>query len=243
MKAMLLGAGIGMRLWPLTVDRPKCMISVGGREVILRNIDWLRSQDFTEIVINLYHHGEAVVDRVGDGSALGVSVAYSREPKLLGTAGGILAARSLIGRDTFLVVYADNMFDVALKPIVEEHHESGAVATMVLFERDDVASSGVAVVSVDGWIIDFQEKPLPGTERSHWVSAGLLVCEPQLFEAIPDGGPSDLSRDVIPVLLRRDQRVRAYCLGPEERVMWIDTMADLRRTEAMFRTGDWLSRG
>jgi mannose-1-phosphate guanylyltransferase/mannose-1-phosphate guanylyltransferase/phosphomannomutase len=209
------------------------MISVGGREVILRNIDWLRSQGFDQIIINLHYHGEAVVDLVGNGSVLGVSVAYSREPELLGTAGGILAARSLIGSDTFLVVYADNLFDVQLSSVVAEHHRSGATATMVLFERDDVTSSGVAVLGVDGWITEFQEKPLPGTERSHWVNAGLLVCGPRLYETIPAAGPSDLSRDVMPVLARLGQSLRAYCLAPEERIMWIDTMADLQRTEAM----------
>lgn len=230
---MLLGAGLGTRLWPLTVDRPKSLISVGGRAVILRNIDWLRSQGFDEIIINLHHHGDAVVDLIGNGAQLGVSVAYSREPKLLGTAGAILAARSLIGSETFLVVYADNLFDVRLTSVIAEHHRSGATATMVLFERDDVTSSGVAVVGDDGWIKDFQEKPLRGTERSHWVNAGLLVCAPELYETIPGTGPSDLSRDVMPGLARLGRSLRAHRLEPDERVMWIDTMADLRRTEAM----------
>lgn len=233
MKAMLLAAGSGTRLLPLTADRPKCMVPVAGREVILRNIEWLRSNGVHQIVINLHHYAEMVVDAIGDGSALGVAVLYSREPELLGTAGGVLAARQLIGEDTFLVVYADNLFDLRLSSVVAEHRGSGATATMVLFERDDVSSSGVALLTEDGWISEFQEKPPAGTEGSHWVNAGLLVCEPQTYEAIPRMPPSDLSLDVMPVLAQRGHSLRGHCIAPDERVMWIDTMDDLLATEAI----------
>lgn len=231
---MLLAAGLGTRLWRLTADRPKCMVPVGGREVILRNIDWLRTNGVDEIVINLHHHAETVVDAIGDGSALGVSVVYSREPELLGTAGGVLAARPLIGEDTFVVVYADNLFDLRLGSVVAEHRGSGATATMALLERDDVSSSGVALLTEDGWISEFQEKPPLGTEVSHWVNAGLLIFEPQAYDAIPRIAPSDLSIDVMPLLASRDHSLRGHCIAPDERVMWIDTMDDLRATEAVF---------
>ena len=231
---MLLAAGLGTRLWPLTADRPKCMVLVGGREVILRNIDWLHSNGVDEIVINLHHHAETVVDTVGDGLALGVSVVYSREPELLGTAGGVLAARPLIGEETFLVVYADNLFDLRLGSVVAEHRVSGATATMVLLERDDVRSSGVALMTEDGWITEFQEKPRAGTERSHWVNAGLLVCEPAVYDAIPAMPPTDLSVDVMSVLAHREHGLHGHRLAPDERVMWIDTADDLRSTEAAF---------
>ena len=236
MRAMLLAAGLGTRLYPLTADRPKCMVSVAGREVLVRNIEWLRSNGIRDLVINLHYHAEAVVDSIGDGSRLGVTVAYSREPELLGTAGGVLAARSIIGNDTFIVVYADNLFDLQLGAVVDRHRQSGATSSMLLLERADVSSSGVAVMNEAGWITEFQEKPRPGTERSHWVNAGLLVCEPEVFEDIPQTAPSDLSRDVMPTLAHRERGLRGHCLGSGERVMWIDTMDDLRRTEAMLAT-------
>jgi NDP-sugar pyrophosphorylase family protein len=233
MKAMLLAAGVGARLQPLTADRPKCMVRVGGREVLVRNIDWLRSNGVHELVINLHYHPEAVVTAIGDGSRYGVSVTYSREPELLGTAGGLLAARPMIGEETFLVVYADNLFDLPLAPVVDSHRRLGATASMLLLHRADVSSSGVAALDDDGWITEFQEKPPLGTEKSHWVNAGLLVCEPEVFELIPRTGPSDLSLDVMPVLANRQRALHGHCLGPGERVMWIDTLDDLRRTEAM----------
>lgn len=229
---MLLAAGRGTRLGFLTADRPKCMVPVGGRAVLLRNIDWLRSNGVEEIVINLHHHPAAVLEAVGDGSGLGVSVAYSREPELLGTAGGVLAARPLIGDDTFLVIYADNLFDVRLGAVIDGHRDSGATATMALLEREDVASSGVAVIKGDGWITEFQEKPPAGTERSDWVNAGLLVCEPAVYDAIPAMRPSDLSVDVMSVLAHREHGLHGHCLAPDERVMWIDTADELRSTEA-----------
>ena len=231
MRAMLLAAGLGTRLSPLTSDRPKCMVSVGGRAIIHRDIEWLRANGIEEIVINLYHHPQAVVDSIGNGSAFGVRVAYSREPQLLGTAGGVLAARPLIGEGTFVVAYADNLFDLRLASVIDDHRSSGATATMTLLSREDVSSSGVAVTSGDGWITDFQKKPLAGTEQSHWVNAGLLVCEPDLFDAIPAALPSDLSRDVMPNLARRPHGLRGHRIGPGERVMWIDTLDDLRSTE------------
>lgn len=228
---MLLAAGFGTRLWPFTADRPKCMVPVGGRAVLLRNVDWLRSNGVDQIVINLHHHAAAVVDAIGDGSSLGVRVVYSREPELLGTAGGVLAARPLIGDDTFLAIYADNLFDVRLGAVIDGHRRSGAEATMALFEREDVSSSGVAMIDEDGWITEFQEKPAAGTERSHWVNAGLLVCERGVYDAIPATAPTDLSLDVMSVLAHRDHALHGHCLAPDERVMWIDTVDDLRMTE------------
>lgn len=231
---MLLAAGLGTRLGPLTADRPKCMVPVGGRAVLLRNLDWLRSQGIDEVVINLHHRGEVVIDAVGDGSGLGMNVAYSRETELLGTAGGVLAARPLIGDDTFLVVYADNLFDVRLGAVIDGHRRSEATATMALFEREDVDSSGVAMMTVDGWVTEFQEKPPVGTERSHWVNAGLLVCEPAVYDAIPAMPPTDLSRDVMSVLAHREHGLHGHRLAEDERVRCIDTADDLRSTEAAF---------
>jgi NDP-sugar pyrophosphorylase family protein len=231
MKAMLLAAGLGTRLRPLTADRPKCMVSIGGRPIIHRDIDWLRDNGIDEIVVNLHHNPQVVVDSIGDGSAFGVRVAYSRETQLLGTAGGVLAARPLIGEGTFVVAYADNLFDLRLAAVIDEHERSGAIVTMTLLWRADVSSSGVALMSEDGWITDFQEKPRAGSEKSHWVNAGLLVCEPDVFEAIPTTIPSDLSRDVMPELARQPQGLHGHRIGRDERVMWIDTMDDLRATE------------
>lgn len=231
MRAMLLAAGMGTRLRPHTSDRPKCMVAVGGRPMIHWTIDWLRTSGIDEIVINLYHHSDTVVDSIGNGSSFGVRVAYSREARLLGTAGGVLAARPLIGEDTFVVAYADNLFDLRLAAVIDEHRSSGATATMTLLSREDVSASGVAFVSGNGWITDFQEKPEAGTEKSHWVNAGLLVCEPDLYKAIPPTIPSDLSRDVMPQLASRGHGLRGHPIGPGERVMWIDTLDDLRATE------------
>jgi mannose-1-phosphate guanylyltransferase len=231
MKAMLLAAGLGTRLLPLTADRPKCMVPVGGRAIIHRDIEWLRDNGIEDIVVNLYHYSQAVVDSIGDGSAFGVRVTYSREPELLGTAGGILAARPLLGEGAFVVAYADNLFDLRLAAVLDGHRSSGATVTMTLLSREDVSSSGVALMSEGDWITDFQEKPRVGTEKSHWVNAGLLVCEPGVFEAIPASVPSDLSRDVMPKLAGRPRGLRGHRIGPGERVLWIDTMDDLRATE------------
>ena len=93
MKAMLLAAGLGTRLRPLTDHIPKCMVPVAGKPVLQRNIEWLRSQGVVDLVVNLHHYPEVVTDYFGDGSAFGVHLHYSYEPELLGTAGALWGAR------------------------------------------------------------------------------------------------------------------------------------------------------
>ncbi|MDQ3691848.1 MAG: nucleotidyltransferase family protein, partial [Chloroflexota bacterium] len=186
----------------------------------------------TDFVINVHHRPESVVGLVGTGSALGVHVAYSSETELMGTAGALIAARSLIGDQSFLVVYADNLFDIQLNRLLANHRASGATATMAIFERDDVSSSGVAILTRSGWISELHEKPRPNAIASHWVNAGLLVLEPEVYGLIPEHGPSDLSRDVMPLLAGRRHGLRGHPLGVDERVLWIDTMEDLAAAEA-----------
>src|SRR5664280_587901 len=108
LKAMLLAAGLGSRLRPWTDDRPKCMVEVAGRPLIDWTIDWLVSEDITELVVNLHHRPEVLPAHLGDGRALGLSIEYSHEEWLRGTAGAVAAAAVLLGSGRFMVVYADN---------------------------------------------------------------------------------------------------------------------------------------
>lgn len=231
---MLLAAGLGTRLRPLTDDRPKCMVAVAGVPILVRNIVWLRDHGVTDLVVNLHYHPDAVTSLIGDGTRLGVRVQYSLESDLLGTSGAVLRARTLLGDGRFVVVYADNLYKVDLARLEARHLATESAMTIALFWRADVSASGVAVVDGDGRVCRFVEKPSSVPPPSHLVNAGLYVCEPAIFGAIPTAGASDFGRDAIPHLIGAGARVQGHPLGNDEALDWIDTPNDLARTERAY---------
>jgi NDP-sugar pyrophosphorylase family protein len=237
MKAMLLAAGLGTRLRPLTDNLPKCMVAVAGKPVLQHNVEWLRSQGVVDLVVNLHHCPEAVSDHFGDGNALGVCIHYSYEPELLGTAGALWAARQFFFHERFLVVYADNLIDCDLDRLHNLHTTSQAILTMALFRRADVSASGVVGLEEDGRIVAFKEKPEPEEILSHWVNAGLLLCELGVLRFIPPGQFSDFGHDVLPALLAAGEFLYGYTMGPGEGLWWIDTPEDLQRVREEWKGG------
>jgi len=228
-KAMLLAAGLGTRLSPLTDNLPKCMVPVAGKPVLQHDVEWLRSRGVVDLVVNLHHCPEAVTDHFGDGSAFGVRIHYSYEPELLGTAGAVWAAHRFFSQERFLVIYADNLIDCNLNRLYNLHVDSQATLTMALFWRADVSASGVVALEEGGRIVAFKEKPKPEEVLSHWVNAGLLLCEPGVLRFIPPGQSSDFGHDVLPALLAAGEPLYGYTMGPDEGLWWIDTPEDLQR--------------
>jgi len=235
MRALLLAAGLGTRLRPLTESVPKCLVPVAGRPPLLRNIDWLRDSGVDHVAINLHHLPEAVRGAVGDGSELGVDVFYSYEPALLGTSGAVWACRDWLAGDAFLVVYADNVVECDLERLVALHRQTAATLTMALHFRDDVGGSGLAELDSGFRIRAFVEKPGTSAPPGGWVNAGVLVCEPRVLEQIPPARSSDFGRDVVPALLAAGELLSGYRMGAGERVVWIDTPSDLARAEEQLR--------
>lgn len=232
MKAMLLAAGLGSRLRPLTDALPKCMVPVAGTPLLARNIAWLREHGVTDLCVNLHYFPEAVTRYFGDGRDFGVRLRYSSEPELRGTAGALDAVRDWLADAPFLVLYADNLIRLDLAAFLELHHRTAAALTMALFWREDVRASGVAQLTADGQIRAFQEKPAPGMELSHWVNAGLFCCTPAVLRFIPAGRFSDFGFDVLPAMTAAGERLQGYQMGEYETLRWVDTLADLAATEA-----------
>lgn len=230
MKALVLAAGLGTRLRPYTDVVPKTMIPVAGRPLLERNVEWLAENGVRDLAVNLHHLPETIRDHFGDGSAYGVRIRYSYEPELLGTAGALRPLAGWLCEGTFLVVYGDNLIRLELSAMLEKHARSRAVATVALYLREDVGSSGVAELDEAGNVVRFSEKPQPGETGSHWVNAGLLACEPALLDAIGDGSP-DFGCDVLPAVLAAGGRIHGYRMGAAETLGWIDTPADLHRLE------------
>jgi mannose-1-phosphate guanylyltransferase len=229
---MLLAAGFGTRLKPLTDRCPKCMVPVAGKPLLQRNIEWLRSQGVVDLVVNLHLFPELVTDYFGDGSAFGVNIEYSQEAQLRGTAGAVWEARRFLASERFWVIYADNLFDCSLARIERLHLAHGATLTMGLFWREEVSASGVVKLDDDGWITGFKEKPAAHEVLSHWVNAGIFLCEAKVHQFIPPGRASDFGYDILPAMLSAGEPMYGYTLGPGETLNWIDTPEDLARTIA-----------
>jgi len=203
------------------------MVQVAGKPVLQHNVEWLRSQGVYDLAVNLHHQPEAVRQFLASGSRFGVSVHYSEEPDLLGTAGAVAGVTDWLGGEDFLVLYADNIIVCDL-PSVKRHHASlAATLTMALYWREDVTASGVATVDGEGRVTEFVEKPGPGQVDSHWISAGLLLCRPDVLDHIPAGRFSDFGRDILPQLLGSGEVIGGYQMRAPERLHWIDTAEDL----------------
>ena len=196
-KALILAAGAGSRLGRLTERIPKPMLRIHNEPVLETHVRRLAAAGVWNIWINLHHQPEPIRAHFGDGSKFGVRIHYSEEERLLGTAGALHNLAPEFCSGLFFVVYGDNWIEL-------DYAELGAgrrgLVTMLVHHRDYVAESGVVQLAADNRILGFQEKPAPGTELSHWVNAGVYVCQPAMLDYLPHG-ESDFARDVFPRML------------------------------------------
>lgn len=231
MKAIALAAGLGTRLGSITEQLPKCMIEIGGAPLLWRNLTWAAASGITEVAVNLHHRPETVLSYFCDRPAP-IPVHWSYEPTLLGTAGTVRSLCEWLGDDPFVVIYADNLIECDLSAVVSTHRRLAAGATVALFERGDVSSSGVAELDPENRILRFIEKPTAGTTLSHWVNAGLLVLDAEVARRAPWRG--DIGRDLLPALIASGGTVAGHRMAPDETLHWVDTPGDLERTRRVF---------
>ena len=201
-KAMILAAGEGTRLRPLTSETPKTMLPVGGTPLIIHIIRWLKSFGITEIGINLHYLGDKVSRFVGDGTRLGIKIEYSKEDKILGTAGGVKRLESFFAESPFAVVYGDVLTDFDLEKMIDQHFLTMALATIALVTVPNTNEKGIVELNKQGRVLSFVEKPPKGTEKSNLANGGIYVLEPKVFDYIPRGGYSDFAFDVFPNMLK-----------------------------------------
>ena len=202
MNAMILAAGKGTRLYPLTETLPKPMVPVAGKPVLEHTVRWLSRHGIRRIAINLHHLPDAVRSHFGDGSRFGVELRYSEEPELLGTAGGVKQVEGFFD-DPFVVVYGDVLADFDLGALAAFHRSHGGEphATLTLDRRPDAAACGVVELDANDRILGFVEKPRPEEIRSPWVNSGIMVLDRALLAGIPAGRFSDFGREVLPAWL------------------------------------------
>jgi NDP-sugar pyrophosphorylase family protein len=199
-RAMILAGGMSTRLYPLTKHLPKPLVPVAGEPITGNVMRWLASFGYREVAINVFYLADAVRAAFGDGSAFDVKLEYLNERELSGSAGALKQMEGWFD-GTFVVVGCDDLTDADLTSLVRFHRRRGALATIGLVEAEQVNQYGVVVTDRDGRISGFQEKPAPGTERSHFVNTGIYVFEPAIFARIPAGTFYDFGKQVFPELL------------------------------------------
>ena len=206
MKAMVLAAGKGTRLFPLTGEMPKPMAPVVDTPIIQHIFELLSGHGVAEAHVNVHYLADALLAAYGEESRVnGMTVRLSREDELLGTAGGVKRlAKNFDG--TFVVVSGDALTDVNLGELVRLHKEKGALATIALRRVFDTSEFGVVELDGGGDILGFQEKPDPKEAISTLANTGIYVLEPRALEYIPEDTFFDFARDVFPRFLEAGEK-------------------------------------
>ncbi|MEA2015529.1 MAG: NDP-sugar synthase [Actinomycetota bacterium] len=204
-KAMIMAAGLGTRLRPLTDLISKPMAPIVNRPVMEHIVRLLAKHNFTDIICNLHWYPDVIKDYFGDGSKWGVNIFYSYEKKLLGTAGGVNNVEDFFKNETFLVISGDSLTDINLTGAKEFHKNKGGIATLVLTEVEDTSQYGVVIIDGDKRIKGFQEKPLSGEVKSNLANCGIYFFEPGIFDFMPKKGEfCDFGKSVFPGLLKKN---------------------------------------
>jgi NDP-sugar pyrophosphorylase family protein len=193
MKAMILAAGLGTRLRPLTETMPKPLLPVAGTPLIVWNLLLLRRYGVTEVLINLHHLGPMIEQTLGDGARYGLSLTYSREPVILGTGGGIKQAEPFFEGRPFLVLNGDTLLELDLGALMQAHREGDALATMVLREDPEAERWGPVEVDQAQQVLSINGRGRTGSGPTRMLMfAGVHVMHPRLLREVPVGRESSI---------------------------------------------------
>lgn len=231
MKAMILAAGKGERLLPLTQMLPKPLFPVANWPIIRYNIEFLKHYGFTEIMVNLYHLGKQIEQELGDGSAMGARLSYSHEKELWGTGGGLKQVeRFFADEECFVVINADVLIDFDLADALHFHMRNKSDATMVLTRDASIKTYGAVEIdeesrirNIAGRIADVRE-----SDRVAAVFTGVHILSPKIFEYIPPNINSCINAYTYPKMIQNKERVMGYLMEG----FW----ADIGRPETYFQT-------
>jgi NDP-sugar pyrophosphorylase family protein len=210
MKAMVMAAGLGTRLRPLTDFLPKPMMPIANRPVLHHLLNLLHRHDVRDVGINVHAFPEMIQTYFVDGSALDMTIRWSYEPELLGTAGGTKKLEDFWGGEPILVISGDSLHDIDVTALLGHHRRTGALATLTVKPVSDPSAYGVVILDRDTRVRGFQEKPRREAARSDLANCGVYVIEPELLERIPSGEFVDFGEQVWPSLVAANERIYAY---------------------------------
>lgn len=208
MRAIILSAGYGTRLWPLTEDRTKPAIPILGKPLVGYVAEYIASYGFDDIVVNLHHRPESVRAALGDGSQFGVKLRYVEEPVILGTSGALDNTREFFEQETFLAINGKIITDIDLNAALETHRDTNALATLVLLQN--TKRERFSVVEIDKRsVTGFGGMP-DNRCRTPLMFTGIQILEPRIFDYIPRGVFSHTTTDVYPQAIANGETIAAY---------------------------------
>jgi mannose-1-phosphate guanylyltransferase/mannose-1-phosphate guanylyltransferase/phosphomannomutase len=218
---MVLAAGLGTRLRPLTYEITKPMVPVLDRPVMAHILDLLDRHGLGETIANLHYFPDSIREHFGE------RLTYRYEPELLGTAGGVRACAEFFGEGSFLVISGDALTDIDLTALAARHRESGGLATLAVKQVPNTREFGVVLHDREGRITGFQEKPRPDEALSDLGNCGIYVFKPEIFDYFPERPFVDWAKDVFPALLENDVPFHIH----EVREYWNDvgSLGELRQ--------------
>ncbi|HTY13472.1 MAG TPA: NDP-sugar synthase, partial [Candidatus Omnitrophota bacterium] len=210
MIALIMAAGFGTRLEPLTLAVPKPMVPVAGKPCMQHNLDLLRRNGIRKAAVNVHYHPEQIMNYFSDGDKFGVNLTYSFEEKLMGTAGGVLKMAVLLGglTETFVVLSSDALTDINLRRLVAFHKSKKALATIALSEVSEPSHFGIVSLDENDRVVSFLEKP----EQSphNLANTGIYVFEPEVLDLVPRNHPYDFGKELFPRLVLKNAPVYGY---------------------------------
>jgi mannose-1-phosphate guanylyltransferase len=235
--ALLLTAGVGSRLHPLTLSRAKPAVPLAGVPLVTRILRGLAAAGLSRVVLNLHHRPETIARVVGDGSDVGLRLRYSWEQPVLGSAGGPRHALPLLDGDPYLLLNGDTLATVDLRALWDHHLAHDALVTMALIPNPEPHRFGGVLVDDDGWITGFCRRGDP-RPNFHFFSAQLV--DRSVFADLPDGVPAESVLEVYPRLLAESpRRLRAFvCDAP---FIEVGTPADYRRVHERLAADEGVS--
>jgi mannose-1-phosphate guanylyltransferase len=231
MKAMILAAGKGTRVRPITYTIPKPLIPILQKPVMEFLLELLRQHGFDQIMVNVSHLAHEIEGYFRDGQRFGVDIGYSFEGSIVdgklvgeavGSAGGLRKIQDFNAffDDTFVVLCGDALIDLDLTAAVKQHRANGAIATVVTKKvpKEDVSSYGVVVTDENGRIKSFQEKPSVEEALSTDINTGIYIFEPEIFDYIPSKQEFDIGGELFPKLVEKEAPFYAVSMDFE----WVD---------------------
>jgi mannose-1-phosphate guanylyltransferase len=210
---MVLTAGVGSRLQPLSHLKAKAALPVAGVPLICRILARLRAQGIRDVVLNLHHRPETIAAIVGDGSDTGLRVRYSWEPRLLGSAGGVARALPLLDAEHLLIVNGDSLTDLDMRAVWDAHLRWNATVTMALAPFPAPGRYGGVMVSADGVVTGFRRRGEASDAADAWHYIGVQVVQRTLLASVPADEPLESVRDLYPTLLIGPGAVRGFVSG------------------------------
>ena len=207
MKAMIMAAGVGSRLDPVTQSVPKPLVRIANRPVMDILLENLAKIGVDKVIANTYYLADKIIERYSS-NPYGINFNYIKEETLSGTAGGLKKCQSFFDNgEDFMVLSADGLFDTDLRHGIDIHKKSGAIATIGIKQipQEEVSLFGVAVIDKNGYITEFQEKPAVKDAKSNFINTGIYIFNSKIFDFIPANTFYDFAKNVFPKLLELNQ--------------------------------------